>query len=145
MERIARVEACAIDMPDVRDLAREKRALDPGVHLVVCVARLVPGKRVERVIDHMARRRHPPSRLVVVGDGPLRASLESRALRLGVDARFVGRTARPVALAWIAAADEVLHASLAEGLSTVEREALALGVPFRFVGPGAVCRDGDLR
>jgi teichuronic acid biosynthesis glycosyltransferase TuaC len=143
--RIARVEASPIDMPDVRGPALEKRRLHPDVRLAVCVARLVPSKRVDRVIDHVATRRHPPNRLIVVGDGPLRASLESRARRLGVDAVFVGRTTRPVALAWIGAADEVLHASETEGLSTVEREAMALGVPFRFVGPDSVCVDGDLR
>jgi glycosyltransferase involved in cell wall biosynthesis len=67
---------------------------------------------------------------VVVGDGPLRASLEAEALALGVDARFVGTTPRAEALAWIGAADALLHASKTEGLSTVVREAEALGVPI---------------
>jgi teichuronic acid biosynthesis glycosyltransferase TuaC len=145
LRRIAKVEACPIEVPDVREPALEKRALHAGMSLVVCVARLVASKRVDRVIDHMAARRHTRSRLVVVGDGPLRASLENRARRLGVDAVFVGQTTRPVALSWIGAADEVLHASEAEGLSTVEREARALGVPFRFIGCDAVCMDRDLR
>jgi glycosyltransferase involved in cell wall biosynthesis len=64
---------------------------------------------------------------VVVGDGPERPRLERQARSLGVDALFVGAVAREVALAWIAAADVVLHASSAEGLSTVVREAEALG------------------
>jgi teichuronic acid biosynthesis glycosyltransferase TuaC len=132
--RVARVEACPIDVPDVRGAVVEKRALLGETRLAVCVARLVPGKRVDRVIEHMAREPHPRGRLVVVGDGPLRASLEIRARSLGVDALFVGQTTRPVALAWIGAADVVLHASESEGLSTVEREAAALGVPFRFAG-----------
>jgi hypothetical protein len=138
---IARVEAAAIDVPDVEGLARETRAPHVGVHLAVCVGRLVRGKRVDLVIDHVASQGSPRSRLVVVGDGPLRASLERRARDLGVDARFVGRTTRPRALAWIAAADLVLHASEAEGLSTVEREAAALGVPFLFVGDVPTRRD----
>lgn len=133
LARVARVEACAIDMPDVRSAALETRALYRGARLAVCVARLVPSKRVDEVIDHVAG--EPLRRqLVVVGDGPLRTRLEKHARAVGVDARFVGQTTRPVALAWIGAADIVLHASEAEGLSTVEREARALGVPFRFVG-----------
>jgi glycosyltransferase involved in cell wall biosynthesis len=133
LEAIARVEACPIEIPDVRAAALEKRALHPGTRLAVCVGRLVASKAVDRVIDFVAAKLTPGTRLVVVGEGPLRASLERYARARGVDALFVGQTARPVALAWIGAADMVLHASLAEGLSTVEREARALAVPFLFV------------
>jgi glycosyltransferase involved in cell wall biosynthesis len=69
-----------------------------------------------------------------VGDGPEKGRLEAHARRLGLDTRFVGRTSRADALAWIAAADSLLHASRDEGLSTVVREAEALGVPVEVVG-----------
>lgn len=39
------------------------------------------------------------------------------------------KTPRRETLSWIGAAHEVVHASLAEGLSTVVREAESLGVP----------------
>jgi glycosyltransferase involved in cell wall biosynthesis len=42
--------------------------------------------------------------------------------------RFVGAVPREEALAWIGAADALLFASRAEGLSTVVREAEALGI-----------------
>jgi teichuronic acid biosynthesis glycosyltransferase TuaC len=148
LSRIARVEACPIDVPDVRGAAEEKRARHAGVRLAVCVARLVPKKRVDRVIEHVAAVAGAgrPIRLIVVGDGPLLAKLLERARARRVDALFVGQTTRPEALAWIGAADVVLNASEAEGLSTVEREANALGVPFRYLGPNAgVCVDADLR
>jgi teichuronic acid biosynthesis glycosyltransferase TuaC len=135
LEAVARIEPCPIEVPDVRAAALEKRALSPGVPLAVCVGRLVTSKRVECVIDFVATKLSLGTRLVVVGEGPLRSSLERRAVAQGVDAFFVGQTTRRTALAWIAAADVVLHASVAEGLSTVEREAQALGVPFRLVGP----------
>jgi glycosyltransferase involved in cell wall biosynthesis len=88
--------------------------------------------RIERILDHVERERAAGThaRLVVVGDGPLRPRLERQALSSKLDAIFVGRTTRNVALAWIAAADMVLHASEAEGLSTVKREAEALGIPY---------------
>ncbi len=132
LEAIARIEPCAIEIPDVREAARALRAAHSDVRLVVCVGRLVPTKRVDRILDHMARERAAgiPSRLVIVGDGPLRPRLERHARVAGLDAIFVGRTTRDVALAWIGAADVVLHASDIEGLSTVKREAQALGVPF---------------
>ena len=69
----------------------------------------------------------------MVGDGPDRPRLEARARALGIDTRFIGRTSHETALAWIAAADALLHASHEEGLSTVVREAEALGVPVEIV------------
>jgi teichuronic acid biosynthesis glycosyltransferase TuaC len=143
IEAIARVEAAPIEIPDVTDLAREKRAAHPRVALAVCVGRLVPAKQVDRIVDYVAGELGKGTRLVVVGDGPLMPRLEEYARARGVDAAFVGRAPRSEALAWIAAADVVLHASRAEGLSTVEREAEGLGVPFRFVG--TVSASGDLR
>jgi teichuronic acid biosynthesis glycosyltransferase TuaC len=98
---------------------------------------------MNRVVDFVATELAPATRLVVVGDGPLRSRLEGHARARGVDALFVGKTTREEALAWILAADVVLHASRAEGLSTVEREARALGVPFCFVG--TVPARSDLR
>jgi glycosyltransferase involved in cell wall biosynthesis len=97
---------------------------------MVCVGRLVASKRFDRAFDHVAREsragRH--ASVVVVGDGPERVRLEKKARALGLEARFVGRATRDDALAWIGAADGLLHASHAEGLSTVVREAEALGV-----------------
>jgi len=133
LEAVAQVRECPIELPDVRAAVLANRWLRGQGPLVVCVGRLVPSKRVEQVIDFVATRLSPGTRLVVVGDGPLRTRLEARARARGVDARFVGQTTRSAALAWIGAADAVLQASLTEGLSTVEREARALHVPFLFV------------
>jgi glycosyltransferase involved in cell wall biosynthesis len=132
LDAVARIEPCSIEIPDVADAIRARRAARSDARLFVCVARLVPSKRVDRVVDHVARECASVcrARLVVVGDGPLRARLERQARSAGLDAVFVGRTTREVTLAWIGSADAVLHASEAEGLSTVEREAQALGVPF---------------
>lgn len=71
---------------------------------------------------------------MVLGDGPQRAQLERMARPWQVDIRFLGTTPRREALGWIGAADELVHASKVEGLSTVVREASALGVPVTFVG-----------
>jgi glycosyltransferase involved in cell wall biosynthesis len=130
---IARVEAAAIEMPDVNALRAagdaRRRALGAGA-LAVSVGRLVASKRVDAAIAHVAR---TGARIVVVGDGPERARLEAHAAALGVDARFVGKVTRDEALAWIAAADVLVHASRAEGMSTVLREARALGTRVEVV------------
>jgi glycosyltransferase involved in cell wall biosynthesis len=92
----------------------------------------VPSKRVDKVIDYVASGHGDRNDrvLVVVGDGPERKKLEQLARRWGMDVRFVGTRPRRDTLTWLGAADEIVHASMAEGLSTVIREAEHLGVPL---------------
>jgi teichuronic acid biosynthesis glycosyltransferase TuaC len=126
VQRVARVEAPPIEMPDVSAAVADLRRELGARRIAVSVGRLVPSKRVERGVEYVARSKDV-ERLVVIGDGPERARLEHLARRLGVDAWFMGALARPKALAWIGAADLLIVASEAEGLSTVIREASALG------------------
>jgi glycosyltransferase involved in cell wall biosynthesis len=128
VERIAVVRAPTIELPVLGDaVSRRRRELGQG-RTAVSVGRLVPTKRVDRAIAHVARSSEL-DRLVVVGDGPERERLERLARSMGVSAVFVGAVGREDALAWIGAADALIHASVAEGLSTVVREAEALGTP----------------
>jgi len=128
VERVARIRPAPIELPDVTAAAAERRKSFAGARLAVCVGRLIATKRFDRAIAFVgARGAHERCSLVVVGDGPERAALERIARTQGVDARFVGAVGRREALAWIRAADVLLHASEAEGLSTVVREAEALG------------------
>jgi glycosyltransferase involved in cell wall biosynthesis len=126
VERIAVIEPAVLHMPDVREAVTARRRALGGLRVAVSVGRLVASKRVDRAIDHVARVRGLDA-LVVVGDGPERAVLERLARARRIDARFVGIVSREEALAWIGAADVLLHASKAEGMSTVVREAEALG------------------
>jgi len=128
VERIALIEAPALDLPDLGQAVARRRAEFAGQRVAVSVGRLVPGKRVDRAIDHF-RSRPDLDVLYVVGDGPERARLERAAHRHRADVRFVGEVGRRDALIWIGAADLLIHASRAEGLSTVLREAEALGTP----------------
>jgi glycosyltransferase involved in cell wall biosynthesis len=126
VERVAVVRAPPLDVPDVSAAVANRRRELGGRRVAVSVGRLVAGKRVGHAIAFVAQAA-PPYLLVVVGDGPERASLERYAHDRGVEARFVGTVGRRDALAWIGAADVLVHASEAEGLSTVIREATALG------------------
>jgi glycosyltransferase involved in cell wall biosynthesis len=126
VERIARVSAPPFELPDVHEAVERVRRELGITRAAVVVGRLVASKRVDRAIEHVARVRDVDT-LVVVGDGPERSRLERLARARGVDARFLGAVGRTSALAWIGAAQELLHASTAEGLSTVVREAEALG------------------
>jgi glycosyltransferase involved in cell wall biosynthesis len=125
LRAVARVAPCAIELvPPAPEAVLAKRR-SVGEPYAVCVARLVPSKRVEEAIAWAAMKR---AALVVVGDGPERASLERTARAHGGRVLFTGKVPRDEALAWIAASRELVQASREEGLSTVEREAHFLGV-----------------
>jgi glycosyltransferase involved in cell wall biosynthesis len=130
VERVAHVRPADLELPDVREAAERIARELGGARVAVSVGRLVPSKRVERAIEHVARTRDVDT-LVVVGDGPERPRLEALARRLGVDARFLGTTPRETALAWMRAAHVLLFASELEGESTVLREAEAMGTPVQ--------------
>jgi teichuronic acid biosynthesis glycosyltransferase TuaC len=133
-ERV-RVEPSPIDIEAAPERAEARRLLgiDVEVKLAVVVARLVAGKRVEVALE--ACRRVGELQSYVIGDGPERARLQQQF----PEAHFVGQVERPHALAYIAAADALVSASLDEGAPSVVREARALGTPV-------VClAAGDLR
>jgi teichuronic acid biosynthesis glycosyltransferase TuaC len=129
VQRIAVVRAAAIEMPDVHDAIARRRRWLGSARVAVSVGRLVVSKRVDRAIEHVAASADIDT-LVIVGDGPERSRLNRLAQARGVDARFVGTLSRQESLAWIGAADLLIHASSVEGLSTVVREAEALGTPI---------------
>lgn len=116
--------ACTVDEAK----AAELRASVAGGPMFVAVGRLVPTKRVDRIVEHVAQAA-PHATLVVVGDGPERGALQSLATRSKVRTHFVGERPRSEALAWIRAADGLYFASECEGASCVLSEARALGTP----------------
>jgi glycosyltransferase involved in cell wall biosynthesis len=102
-------------------------ALPPGP-VVLGVGRLVAQKRWDRLIDALPRLSHTPS-LVILGEGPARESLRTRAGALGLDARvhLPGHAADP--LDAMARATVLALASDFEGVPGVLREALSVGTP----------------
>jgi glycosyltransferase involved in cell wall biosynthesis len=107
-----------------------KPRAQPGDALL-CVARLVPGKGVDRVLSLGARLGRP---VTIVGDGPERPALEKQAYQLGVRATFRGavpRDAVPWDGAWACALLSRARpdGSGAEGLGLALLEAGARGIP----------------
>jgi glycosyltransferase involved in cell wall biosynthesis len=131
----SRVEPCSVDVSDAPDRRSARRALGlvENARVVVVVGRLVAEKRIDSALRAAALL--PRADVVVVGDGPERTRLE----RAFPDARFVGKTPRPIALSWLVASDLLIATSLREGAPTVVREARALGVPV------VACPAGDLQ
>ncbi len=96
----------------------------PAGPLVLAAGALVPHKGHEILLDAMATL---PGRLIIAGEGPLRARLQDRARR----SDLAGRVALPGQVEGIGAllrtADVFVHPSREEGLGQVVLEAMACG------------------
>jgi len=112
---------------------------DRDGHTILHVGRLVEKKGTALLIDALDRLKtaHPEANLVVIGDGPLRPSLERLARQLGVGGkvRFLGSQPPTAVAEWMRSAALLAVPSVtardgdAEGLPTVIPEAAASGLP----------------
>jgi rhamnosyl/mannosyltransferase len=128
-----RVVPFGIDLDAIRpaspgDAAALRRRLDlaPGDRVLLFVGRLVYYKGVDVLLEAM---RHVDARLVVVGEGPLRAELQARAPADKV--RFAGRVPAAEIEPYYAMADAFVLPAVApsEAFGIVQIEAMARGLP----------------
>jgi glycosyltransferase involved in cell wall biosynthesis len=125
------VSPASVDAVRAQDRAavRAELGIADGVPLAVCAARLARQKGQDVLVDAWptVRAALPDAELVLVGDGPDRATLQAAA---GPGVRFAGAADRDVSLGWMHAADVVVCPSRWEGMSLVPLEAMALGRPL---------------
>lgn len=125
------------------DALRARWGLPPGGRAVLCVGRLAPEKNLDTLLDAFGamRRVDPALRLVLVGDGPLRAALQARC----PDAVFAGlRTGEDLATHY-ASGDLFVFPSLTETFGNVTPEAMASGLPvlaFDYAAAGQLVDSG---
>ncbi len=104
---------------------------------ILFVGRLVEKKGCEYLIRAMAQVQAtlPEAELVIIGDGPLRASLETLAAKKLTRYRFEGQQPPSVVKAWmersriLVAPSVTTNQSETEGLPIVILEAMAMGLP----------------
>jgi glycosyltransferase involved in cell wall biosynthesis len=111
--------------------------------VLLTVGRIAAEKNVELALRafERARARRPSTRMIVVGDGPLRAALEAAHPH----ARFVGVKRGDELAAHYASADVFLFPSLSDTFGNVVLEALASGLPvvsFDVAAASEHVRDG---
>jgi glycosyltransferase involved in cell wall biosynthesis len=102
-------------------------AADAGV--LLAVGRLERQKGVDVAVRALARvrERHPNVELVVLGEGPERASLERLADDLDVPVHLLGRV--PDVAAWLRRADVLVHPARWEGFGLALLEAMLVELP----------------
>ena len=99
-----------------------------GRLIVLMVSALIPSKRVEAGIEAVSK--IPDGHLVVAGDGPLRAEVNSLAAKLLPD-RFTRLSVPPQKMPSLyRSANVFLHLSKIEPFGNVFLEAMASGLPI---------------
>lgn len=131
------------DLPELQEGGRPAWVAeldDPRLVWFVAVGRLSPEKNHLRLLDAFAavRADHPESRLLLVGDGPMREELDAGIARAGLEgaAHLTGAMENPFPL--MAAADCFVLSSDHEGQPMVLLEAAALGMPIISTGFGSI-------
>lgn len=115
-----------VELAAIRRARRDSRGVD-----LVFVGRLIDEKRVDLLLEamHALAGDHPDLRCTIVGEGPERAALEGRAIRMGLAERvtFAGRVDGPRVHALMKAARILVMPSAREGFGISVAEAQACG------------------
>jgi glycosyltransferase involved in cell wall biosynthesis len=148
----ARIEVLAnpvvgADLPQRAARAPAEPWFAEKIPVFAAAGRMTPVKDFPTLLAAFARvRAKRPARLVLLGDGPLRAGLEAQAQALGLGdcVRLPGAVADPVP--YFARAAAVVSSSRYEGFGNVLVEAMACGTPVVSTdcpgGPRAILADG---
>jgi phosphatidylinositol alpha 1,6-mannosyltransferase len=104
---------------------RDAVGLQPDERLLLYVGRLAPEKRLDLLAEALPSL--PRTRLVLVGDGPARQSLERRLA--GLPAHFAGYLRGEALATAYASADMFVFPSDTETFGQVIQEAMASGLP----------------
>jgi colanic acid/amylovoran biosynthesis glycosyltransferase len=121
--------------------------------LVLYVGRLIPYKGCDYLIraTQLVQRARPQSRLVIIGDGSSRPSLQELARSLGINCEFLGELKPAELRSWLekarvfCASSVTLQDGQSEAFGIVFLEAQAMGVPvvgFRHGGIPETMREG---
>ncbi|HEX6454406.1 MAG TPA: glycosyltransferase family 4 protein [Trebonia sp.] len=127
---VARAVVPAPARPAPQESGSRQPVPDDGRPLVLAVGRLAPQKGFATLLEAAMAWQHltPRPRLLIAGDGPLKAELEAKAKELTVDAEFPGHRSDIPEL--LASARVFVLPSLWEGQPLVLQEAFRAGVPI---------------
>lgn len=111
---------------------REKFGISEKEFLFVYVGRLAKEKRLEEIFAFLRAMGDSAQRLLIVGDGPYRATLEKKAEELGIMERliFAGMAPQQEIQKYYSAGDVFVNASDSETQGLTYMEAMASGLPI---------------
>jgi len=114
-----------------QELARKRLNLATNRQYILTVSRLSSEKGLPHLLNAFAKIKNSATELIIVGDGPLKDSLVSLGMALGINerVRFMSSLGHADICYWYNAADVFCLPSLWEGCPNVVIEALACGTP----------------
>ena len=119
--------------PEERLEIRRSLALSEDARVVLFVGRLAPEKELPSLLRAFAavRAEHHDARLILIGDGPVRAALEqmTQQLRIADAVTFTGRLESADVVRWLRASDIFALVSSNEGFPCSLAEAMCAGLP----------------
>jgi glycosyltransferase involved in cell wall biosynthesis len=134
--------------PGPQNLARRLLGLAEGPPVLLFVGNLVPVKGVDVLISACGKLANMgvAHRLVVIGDGPLKAMLQRQAESLGLreTVQFFGAIGHEDLPNWFRAADAFVLPSRSEGVPSVLLEASACDTPWVASAVGGVPEIAEL-
>lgn len=110
-------------------LEERQRPPRSGAPKILTLARMMPQKRLDRLLVAFARVRRHDCRLTILGNGPERPRLKALAESLGIADRVEMPGFAEQVLPWLRNADLFVLSSDYEGLPAAVFEALACNVP----------------
>jgi glycosyltransferase involved in cell wall biosynthesis len=116
---------------DRRSEVREKLGCSPDEFVLVCVARLSEQKRIDILLQALARvlREGVRCKCIIVGDGPLKSQLVEQARSLGLSGHVFFEGFHEDVRPYLQASSAFILTSDTEGLPLSILEAMACGVP----------------
>lgn len=111
------------------EMLRDRPVREPGPPRLLAAGRMVPQKRFDNLLRAFALSEHRDATLTILGDGPLRNSLESLAQSLGIAERIYMPGYLADIIPSLRQSDLFVLSSDYEGLPAVVFEALASNVP----------------
>jgi len=119
---------------------REQLGFESSNIIVGAVGRLVPEKGYSYLLESASRvcANHPQVRVVIVGDGPLRAQLTQQAAALNLQSKVSFLGVRDDTPALLSMMDIFVMCSISEGLPMALLEAMASSKPITATKVGAI-------
>lgn len=120
-----------IAAPRYRRLDRMMLGMDLDAFYCVTVGRLIPRKRLGRLLDLLARSSDPKLKLLIIGEGPEEKSLRARIEKLALAERveLLGAVPDEKKFQYLSNCDAFVSVSAHEGFGLVFLEAMACGLP----------------
>jgi glycosyltransferase involved in cell wall biosynthesis len=130
--------AVSVASPAVRASARRALGVPVGCTVVGTVGRVDYQKSPETFVDAIASLARPDVYAVWIGDGPMRRQMEKRAMRRGLNGRFICVGHRDGVSDLLTGLDVFVMASRYEGLPCAVAEAMTAGLPVVATAVNAV-------